>query len=116
MLVQLSILGMITPRIGIIGEFDQKFPLHLATNEAIQHGFARHGVEASVEWLPTTARHDLSGFDGFWCSPGWSYNEEASPSSPQETAEARVVELPGFKGAGSPPAETGSYHCIRQSR
>lgn len=73
MLVRLSILGMITPRIGIIGEFDQKFPLHLATNEAIQHGFARHGVEASIEWLPTTARHDLSGFDGFWCSPGGPY-------------------------------------------
>ena len=64
---------MITPRIGIVGEFDQKFPLHLATNEAIQHGFARHGVEASIEWLPTTARHDLFGFDGFWCSPGGPY-------------------------------------------
>jgi hypothetical protein len=48
---------MIAPRIGIIGEFDRSFPLHLATNEAIQHGFARHRVEASIEWLATAENH-----------------------------------------------------------
>jgi hypothetical protein len=40
---------MIAPRIGIIGEFDQNSPLHLATNETIHHGFCHHGAQQSIE-------------------------------------------------------------------
>jgi hypothetical protein len=63
---------MTTPCIGIIGEFNPNNPLHPATNEAITHSFARHGVKATIEWLPTNKTFDLRQFDGFWCSPGRS--------------------------------------------
>jgi hypothetical protein len=51
--------GMSAPRIGIIGEFNPDSPLHLATTEAIRHSFARHGIQPSIDWLPTAKRHDL---------------------------------------------------------
>lgn len=65
---------MITPRIGIISEFNPNNPLHLATNEAINHSFAQHGVKPAIEWLPTNKTVDLGQFDGFWCSPGSPYH------------------------------------------
>lgn len=65
--------GMSAPRIGIIGEFNPDSPLHLATTEAIRHSFARHGIQPSIDWLPTAKRHDLGQFEGFWCSPGGPY-------------------------------------------
>jgi len=64
---------MTTPRIGIIGEFNPNNPTHLATNEALAHGFARHGIKPAIEWLPTNQTFDLNQFDGFWCSPGSPY-------------------------------------------
>jgi CTP synthase (UTP-ammonia lyase) len=64
---------MTTPRIGIIGDFKPNNPTHLATNEAVRHSFARHGISAAVEWLPTDGTVDLNQFDGFWCSPGSPY-------------------------------------------
>ena len=64
---------MTTTRIGIIGEFNPNNPLHSATSEAINHGFARRGVKATIEWLPTNKTFDLRHFDGFWCSPGGPY-------------------------------------------
>jgi CTP synthase (UTP-ammonia lyase) len=68
---------MTTPRIGIIGEFNPNYPLHLATNAAIMHSLARRGVSPSIEWLPTNKAYDLTGFDGFWCSPGGPYKSLA---------------------------------------
>jgi CTP synthase (UTP-ammonia lyase) len=65
--------GMSAPHIGIIGEFNSDSPLHLATTEAIRHSCARHGIQPSIDWLPTAKRHDLGQFDGFWCSPGGPY-------------------------------------------
>ncbi|MBV9874703.1 MAG: CTP synthase [Verrucomicrobia bacterium] len=64
---------MTTPRIGIIGDFKPNNPTHLATNEALRHGFARHGMAAAIEWLPTDQPVDLNQFSGFWCSPGSPY-------------------------------------------
>src|SRR5260370_16996961 len=64
---------MRAPRTGIIGEFNPESPLHLATTEAIRHSCARHGMQPSIDWLPTAKRHDLGQFDGFWCSPGGPY-------------------------------------------
>ena len=64
---------MTTPCIGIIGEFNPNNPLHPATNEAITHSFARQGVKATIEWLPTNKTFNLRQFDGFWCSPGGPY-------------------------------------------
>jgi CTP synthase (UTP-ammonia lyase) len=60
-------------RIGIIGEFNPNHPLHLATNEAIRHSFARQAVSPFIDWLSTNQTFDLSQFDGFWCSPGGPY-------------------------------------------
>jgi CTP synthase (UTP-ammonia lyase) len=64
---------MTTPRVGIIGEFNPNNPTHLATNAALAHGFARHGIKPVIEWLPTNQTCDLNQFDGFWCSPGSPY-------------------------------------------
>ena len=64
---------MTTPRVGIIGEFNPNNPTHLATNEALAHGFARRGIKPVIEWLSTSETFDLGQFDGFWCSPGSPY-------------------------------------------
>ena len=64
---------MTAPRIGIIGEFNPDSPLHLATSEAIRHSFAQHGIEPSIDWLPTAKVHELGEYDAFWCSPGGPY-------------------------------------------
>jgi CTP synthase (UTP-ammonia lyase) len=60
-------------RIGIIGDFNQKYPLHLATNEALRH--AGKALERSIdsEWLATDLVHDYERYQALWCSPGSPY-------------------------------------------
>ena len=65
-------------KIGIIGEFNPKYPSHIATNEAINHAGNALEISVEVQWLPTPAIEKqqpatLEQFDALWCSPGSPY-------------------------------------------
>ncbi|HTU49902.1 MAG TPA: hypothetical protein VMF56_04865 [Acidobacteriaceae bacterium] len=60
-------------RIGIIGDFDDSFPPHLQTNEALCHTASALGISIDFNWLPTDELHDYSKFDALWCAPGSPY-------------------------------------------
>ena len=64
---------MQTIRIGIIGDFNPKFPLHPVTNEAIQHAGKALGRSIESEWLATDLSHEYENYQGLWCSPGSPY-------------------------------------------
>lgn len=66
-------------KIGIIGDFNEKFPPHKATNEALNHCAECLGVNLEIQWLPTKALENdvetvVSQFDGLWSAPGSPYN------------------------------------------
>jgi CTP synthase (UTP-ammonia lyase) len=64
-------------RIGVIGDFNPRYPSHLATNRAIADAAGALAITADVNWLPTPTLHDagavLDGYDGLWASPGSLY-------------------------------------------
>ncbi len=68
-----------TIRIGIIGEFNPKFPPHAATNAAIHHAAKALSVAAEISWLATTLIDNensetlLEQFDALRCAPGSPY-------------------------------------------
>lgn len=60
-------------KIGIIGDFNQENPTHIATNIGIQH--AAEALEQPIEavWLPTDQPVKYENYQGFLCSPGSPY-------------------------------------------
>ena len=65
-------------RIGIIGDYDAEYPIHRATNAALET--AGRGLEVGVdyEWVATDSvplgdARRLAGFDGLWAAPGGPY-------------------------------------------
>src|SRR3954468_19108609 len=58
---------MATMRVGIIGDYNPEYGLHVATQDALRHA----GMEP--EWLATEIDHDYSGYNGLFCSPGSPY-------------------------------------------
>lgn len=66
-------------RIGIIGDFDQTFRPHAATNDAIRHAAAHLPAAVEIRWLPTPSllslegERELQACDGLWASPGSPY-------------------------------------------
>jgi CTP synthase (UTP-ammonia lyase) len=63
--------------VGVIGDFDEAYPPHAATNAAISHSAAALGLDAAVAWLPTESlAGDLdrvASADVLWCAPGSPY-------------------------------------------
>lgn len=65
--------------IGIIGDFDEKKPSHIATNDAIRHASTHLKIPADITWLPTPSFLEASGenaleqYNGIWVSPGSPY-------------------------------------------
>jgi len=64
---------MKTLRIGILGDFSQANPTHLATNHGLEHAAAALGFKAEAQWLATDEAHDYAAFDALFCSPGSPY-------------------------------------------
>ena len=68
-----------TLRVGIIGDFDPKYPSHIATNEALRHAARALSLSVGASWLPTQSLDDrgsgaaLEQFDALWCAPGSPY-------------------------------------------
>ena len=66
-------------RIGILGDFNPKFPSHHATNDALQHGARQLNLKVESQWIPTpsltapTGEKILESFDGLLASPGSPY-------------------------------------------
>jgi len=65
--------------VGIIGDFDSRYPSHLATNEALRHAARALSVALDYTWLLTPRLDDASSettlrqFDALWCAPGSPY-------------------------------------------
>jgi CTP synthase (UTP-ammonia lyase) len=66
-------------RIGILGDFNNEFRSHHATNDALQHSARKLKIKVESEWLPTPsllkgdAVARLDSFDGLWASAGSPY-------------------------------------------
>jgi len=65
-------------KIAIIGEFDNNFRPHIATNEAIEHSrlIIKSNFEAnwvSTELLENNLNKILEEYQGFWIAPGSPY-------------------------------------------
>jgi CTP synthase (UTP-ammonia lyase) len=67
--------------VAVIGDFDDSYAPHVATNAAISHSAKVLGLEVSVTWLATEALEaDLSPVttaDVLWCAPGSPYRSLA---------------------------------------
>lgn len=63
-------------RIGIIGDYDQGRPSHVATTECLQRTGSYLSQQTVTEWVPTSSlevHHTLAKlheFDGIWGAPG----------------------------------------------
>jgi CTP synthase (UTP-ammonia lyase) len=64
---------MQTIPIGILGDFNPNHPLHLATNQALQHAARALGRSIVPEWLATDQTHEYEKYEALWCSPGSPY-------------------------------------------
>jgi CTP synthase (UTP-ammonia lyase) len=65
----------------VIGDFDESYPPHAATNAAISHSARALGLDVAVNWLGTEAlATDLApvaAADALWCAPGSPYRNLA---------------------------------------
>lgn len=73
---------MIEPlTIAIVGDYDETFTPHLATDEALDHAARSVGVTVHARWLPTAdLESDLTSIvdsHAVWCAPGAPYRSMA---------------------------------------
>ena len=63
----------------MLGEFSPVFAPHVATNAAIAHACALHGLKIDPAWVSTEAADDslFDEFDGVWIAPGSPYKNFA---------------------------------------
>ena len=66
-------------RIGIIGDYNPTFRIHIATDAALNQAATALAVSIDVVWLPTPSFDEpastlkLQDFDALWCSAGSPY-------------------------------------------
>lgn len=65
-------------RLAIIGDYDENFRPHVATNEAIEHSLEKIKLPVVSEWIPTESIESnfesiMSRFNGYWIAPGSPY-------------------------------------------
>jgi CTP synthase (UTP-ammonia lyase) len=67
--------------VAVIGDLDESYPPHIATNAAISHSAGALGMDASVTWLATEALaadlDSVASADVLWCAPGSPYRSLA---------------------------------------
>jgi CTP synthase (UTP-ammonia lyase) len=64
--------------VGIIGDFNPEYSVHIDTNTALGQIAERLGAEINVKWIPTPSLNDhaqkkLDRFDALLCAPGSPY-------------------------------------------
>jgi CTP synthase (UTP-ammonia lyase) len=70
--------------IGIIGDFDDNFPSHIATNEALQHAASLLSLDVKIDWLPTlsfkkkSVKTTIGHYQGLFASPCSPRNMEGA--------------------------------------
>jgi len=63
-------------RIAIIGDYDNRRPSHVATNDALKHAATYLSEKITTQWLPTKLLekneflYRLHAFDCVWGAPG----------------------------------------------
>jgi CTP synthase (UTP-ammonia lyase) len=65
-------------RLAIIGDYDENFRPHVATNEAIQHSLDELRLSLTYDWISTESIESnfesiTSTFNGYWIAPGSPY-------------------------------------------
>lgn len=65
-------------KLAIIGDYNDNFRPHQATNEAIKHSLEKYSIKLDFEWLSTDTiennfDHIISAYNGFWIAPGSPY-------------------------------------------
>jgi CTP synthase (UTP-ammonia lyase) len=89
--------------IGVIGDFDQSFAPHPATNAALEHSAMALTTRVDVRWLATEPLlsvpiAELEQFDGFLCAPGSPYQSLEGALRPIRLARERGWPLLGTCG------------------
>lgn len=70
-------------RVGIVGDFDPRYPSQVATNAALDHAAGALGLALHQFWVPTQSLAAegsealLGQFDALWCAPGSPYKSMA---------------------------------------
>lgn len=86
-------------RIGVIGDYDPDYPVHLATTDGVTHAARALGVNADVTWVGTDAVGDpaatVASFDGVFVAPGSPYRSLDGALSAIAHARTRRVPLLG---------------------
>jgi CTP synthase (UTP-ammonia lyase) len=64
--------------LAIIGEYNDNFRPHKATNEAIEHVVNKFGLNLEAEWISTDTIENnfeeiTKKYNGFWIAPGSPY-------------------------------------------
>ena len=62
-------------KLAIIGDYNDNFRPHKATNEAIKHSLEKYNIELDYEWISTDIIESefekiISTYNGFWIAPG----------------------------------------------
>ena len=65
-------------KLAIIGDYNDQYRPHQATNEAIAHSTANFRIHLQCDWISTTAietdfENIISTYDGYWIAPGSPY-------------------------------------------
>lgn len=69
---------MVTPRVGLIGDYNPNVRAHLAIPKALGFAGATTGYKSEVTWVGTAAiggdvKGQLREFDALWCVPASPY-------------------------------------------
>ncbi|WP_285577608.1 CTP synthase [Geothrix limicola] len=62
--------------VGLVGDYSQAVPAHLAIPTALLNSADALNIEVDIKWVPTheiTSTSRLSEFDGLWCVPASPY-------------------------------------------
>ena len=93
-------------RVAILGEFDQSFPPHRATNEALAHTAAKLGLSVEAVWVSTADAtiEAMRAYSAIWIAPGSPYKDFAKTLA--VIRHAREQQIPCFGTCG------GCQHII----
>ena len=86
--------------IGIIGEYDESFAPHPATNAAIEHSCAALDIQVGFDWVSTADLDEsfFNRFQGLWVAPGSPYKDMAKTL--EVIRFAREHRVPAFGTCG----------------
>jgi CTP synthase (UTP-ammonia lyase) len=90
-------------KLAIIGDYNDTFRPHKATNEAIEHSLKKFYIDVRYEWVSTELIEGnfeqlISSYDGFWIAPGSPY--KSMSGTLKLIRHARENNIPTFGTCG----------------